>query len=148
MESATNLQPTAYGEGPIKVLLLVDPQNLNTISSWVSGLISNFTRIEVLMSAEKSITATENFVKKQGRPFVVLIDLTQQGMLIGGSGHRWKEILEESLLKLEMENATQLDDELSLWYLSKYELSTLRLGKNRPALQEELKKIFSYLNGR
>lgn len=148
METAVNLQATAYGEGPIKTLLLVDPQNLNTISSWISEVISNFTRLEIVVSAEKGITAIEDLVKEQGRPFVVVIDLTQQNILIGGSGHRWKEILEESLSKSEMENATQLDDKLSLWYLSKYELSTLRLGKNRPALQEELKKIFSYLNGR
>lgn len=137
-----------YGEGPIKILLLVDPENLDTISSLVSEVISNFSRLEVVVSAEKSITAIEDLVKEQGRPFVVLIDLTQQDILIGGSGHRWKEILEESLSKSEVENATQLDDELSLWYLSTYELSTLRLGKNRPALREELKKIFSYLNGR
>lgn len=140
------LNPAQHGKKPIKVLLLTSTSQIEKIKSWVFEAINKFGNLEVLVSTQKNIENVESLVKNTGRPFVVLVDLTHEGRVIGGSGHRWKDILEESLGKIT--DALEMDDELSLWYLSNYELSTLRLGKDRPKLFEELERVLSYLNGR
>lgn len=139
---------STYGTGPIAVLLLLDITWGQKIEPLIADVIKKLPNITLVVCYNQELEPLQKFIQEQERPFTIIIDLSRQGNTLGGDGPLWQDVIKRSIGKGAVDEASQQQDALSSWYSINFELSTVRIGKDRATRIEDLYKILLYLNGK
>lgn len=136
----------SVGRGPVKILVLVDHEDLDQWLRFFEEKITVFNNLEVLVAEKVGRNFIQNLFKEHiAEPFIFVLDLSEKGNNISGYGSRYRQIAQRAVGRdLEI---NKMNEDYARWFSANTEFSSIKVGVDRPDLIDFVSGVLSYFNG-